>query len=341
MSSYDFDESQGSQFTVTMDSSDCDDDADREEGMEGDDTNSEAEEDSEEEDNNNLEGLQMPQRKRKEPAVVWKLADRVEGGELCKKIYTCAQGNTSNIYKHMVSTHRDREEVKMLIKEQTLRKEKLKLKRLQKEKKKLSRNQPLITNFSNRRGILDPLKKKRIDEALVKMSICMNRPFDDVENHHFRNLMFIAEPNYIVPSRRRHVANFDSEAVNVAEALKKDISKDVTEAGHKTINITSDHGTSSDQFRTKKNALTVARCDKNFNIKKDVVKMITCEGSQTGQKIREDVKKWLEQGAGWEPDWTVNWVTDNESKQVNARHPEKHHGVGLPTTYTGLIENFS
>ena len=131
MSSYDFDESQGSQFTVTMDSSDCDDDADREEGMEGDDTNSEAEEDSEEEDNNNLEGLKMPQRKRKEPAVVWKLADRVEGGELCNKIYTCAQGNTSNIYKHMVSTHRDREEVKMLIKEQTLRKEKLKLKRLQ------------------------------------------------------------------------------------------------------------------------------------------------------------------------------------------------------------------
>lgn len=109
MSSYDFDESQGSQFTVTMDSSDCDDDADREEGMEGDDTNSEAEEDSEEEDNNNLEGLQMPQRKRKEPAVVWKLADRVEGGELCKKIYTCAQGNTSNIYKHMVITHRDRQ----------------------------------------------------------------------------------------------------------------------------------------------------------------------------------------------------------------------------------------
>ena len=48
MSSYDSDESQWSQFTVTMDSSDRDDDADREEGMEGDDTNSEAEEDSEE-----------------------------------------------------------------------------------------------------------------------------------------------------------------------------------------------------------------------------------------------------------------------------------------------------
>ena len=65
--------------------------------------------------------------------------------------------------------------------------------------------------------------------------------------------------------------------------------------------------------------------------------MITCEGSQTGLKIRQDVKKWLVQGAGWKPDWIVNWVTDNESKQVNARHPGKHHEVGLPITYTGLI----
>ena len=42
--------------------------------------------------------------------------------------------------------------------------------------------------------------------------------------------------------------------------------------------------------------------------------------------IREDVKKWLVQGAGWKPDWTVNWVTDNEAKQVNARLPGKHPG---------------
>ena len=57
----------------------------------------------------------------------------------------------------------------------------------------------------------------------------------------------------------------------------------MTDAGHKTINITSDHGTSADQFRTKKNALTVSRCDDNFLIKKDIVKRIVCEGSQTGQ----------------------------------------------------------
>ena len=73
--------------------------------------------------------------------------------------------------------------------------------------------------------------------------------------------------------------NFDAEAAIVQEKLKKDITKDITDAGHKSIHITSDHGTSSDQFRTKKNALTVARCDKDFVIKKDIVKMTPWQAS--------------------------------------------------------------
>ena len=172
--------------------------------------------------------------------------------------------------------------------------------------------------------------------ALVWMTIGMNRPFDDVENHYLREVLHVAQPNYLAPSRRTHTVHFDSEAVVVQLNLMKDIVKDVNEAGHKTINITSDHGTSSDQFRAKKNALTVARCTKDFIIKKAIVKMIKCEGSQTGQKIREDVKQALQEQAGWEAGWTVNWVTDNESKQVNARHPNKHPEVGLETNYTGF-----
>ena len=66
----------------------------RKDGVKADVTNSDAEEDIEEEDNNNFEGLQMPQRKIKEPAVVCELADRVEGEgpkfKRCKKIYKCA-----------------------------------------------------------------------------------------------------------------------------------------------------------------------------------------------------------------------------------------------------------
>ena len=289
------------------------------------------------EPNNNA--LDMPLRKVKEPSAVWKVAERVGGGakcNFCKKIYKCAQGSTTNIIAHMQSKHQSREEVKILVSEQRKKKQKITVKRCQTEKKRIENNQPLISNFSNRRGLMDVLKRKKLDSALVKMTICMNRPFSDVENFHFRNLLFIAEPNYIMPSRKRHTSNFDAEAVKVVDNLKNEIIKDVTEAGHKTICITSDHGTSSDQFRTKKNALTVARCDKDFVIKKDIIKMIKCDGSQTGKKIREDVKTELESKAGWKEDWSVNWTTDNEAKQVNARLPGKHPEVGLLTNYTGL-----
>ena len=72
------------------------------------------------------------------------------------------------------------------------------------------------------------------------------------------------------------------------EDLKKEIIKDVT--GHRTIAITSDHGKSGDRSYTMKNAVTVARTDDNFVIKKDIVKMITCEKPQSGLEIKIEVK---------------------------------------------------
>ena len=151
---------------------------------------------------------------------------------------------------HMKLKHKSNEQVRKMIEE-------LKEKKNTAEKKKALREnrkhkQPLISNWSNRRGKTDSFKEKKLDQALIKMTVCMNRPFSDVENHHLRNLLFIAEPNYIAPSRNRHTANFDKEALNIVEELKKEIVRDVNEAGHKTICITSDHGTSDDQFRTKK-----------------------------------------------------------------------------------------
>ena len=62
----------------------------------------------------------------------------------------------------------------------------------------------------------------------------------------------------------------------VKEKLKKEVIKDITDAGHNTIHITSYHGTIPDHSRTKKNALTVARCTDDFVIKKDVAKLIQC-----------------------------------------------------------------
>ena len=147
----------------------------------------------------------------------------------------------------MFNKHNEKKEVKILKIEQAKKKDKLKKKRLEDEKKKLgNKQQTSILNFAKRRGVMDPVKNQKLDKALVRMTIGMNRPFDDVDNYFFREVLFIAEPNYICPSRKRHTADFDTEAVIVKANLKKEIVKDVTEAGHKTITITSDHGTSSD-----------------------------------------------------------------------------------------------
>jgi hypothetical protein len=291
-----------------------------------------------EELNNN--GLSMPQRKRKDPAPVWnQCADRLDGGKgkcnFCSKIFTCTGGSTSTLVAHLRSKHSHLVQVKNLINEINLKKMEAKLENTRKRKREEASFQPSITNFTGRRGVIDPVKKRKIDDALVRMTIGMDQPFDNVENFYLRELVFVLEPNYICPSRARHTRNFDKAALKVKEDLKNEIVRDITEAGHKTISITSDHGTSADKYRTKKNALTLARTTKNFVIKKDTITLIHCEGSQTGAKIRSDVKKALMLGAGWKEDWTVNWVTDNESKQANARDPTKHPQVGMKTYYTG------
>ena len=291
-----------------------------------------------EELNNN--GLSMPQRKRMDPAPVWnQCAARLVGGKgkcnFCSKIFTCTGGSTSTLVAHLRSKHSHLVEVKDLMKESNQKRIEAELAKTRKRKREEASFQPSITNFTGRRGVIDPVKKRKIDDALVRMTIGMDQPFDDVENFYLRELVFILEPNYICPSRARHTRNFDKAALKVKEDLKKEIIRDITEAGHKTVSITSDHGTSSDKYRTKKNALTLARTTKNFVIKKDTITLIHCEGSQTGAKIRSDVKQALMLGAGWKEDWTVNWVTDNESKQANARDPTKHPQVGMKTYYTG------
>ena len=80
--------------------------------------NNNEEESQSEGDDDEEEGLEMPERKNKNPAAVWKLAKRVPGGakcRLCEKILKCSGGNTSNILGHLTSKHRDREEVKQLV----------------------------------------------------------------------------------------------------------------------------------------------------------------------------------------------------------------------------------
>ena len=285
---------------------------------------------SDNEEEGEASGLVMPERKRKLPAPVWKCAEKVEGGgkcNMCGKIYRCTGGNTSGIINHMLTQHPAKPEVKVLMMEMNNKKQKLKLKTQEKQKK--AKKQPSILSFSTKRGLMDQRKQKKIEESLVKMTVMMNRPFSDVDNPHFRQLLYAAEPNFICPSAKKHTSKFDEMAVEVKKSLKKEIIKDVTEAGHKTIIVTSDHGTSGDRLMTKENAVTVARTTEDFVIKKDIVKMLVCKEVQTGKQIKTEVKGALEEGAGYDDSWLVDWVTDGEAKQLNATDPSNHPEVKM------------
>ena len=257
---------------------------------------------------------------------------KVEGGgtkcNICGNVLKTKGNQTSNIIGHVLQRHPKHPDSVKLKADMEDNKAKAKLSKTLKAKKLALKSNPKVTNFFTKsRGYIDPNKAKQINEALLQMTICMDRPFIDVENHFFRKLMHTAEPNYIMPSRRTHVRRFDEGVDDVREKLKREIINDVTDAGHKTISITSDHGTSHDKKRSKKNVVTVIRTTKDFKIKSNIIKMIKCDGSQTGLRIRQDVKKVLQEGAGVQADWKVNWVTDNESKQISARNPEKHREV--------------
>ena len=86
----------------------------------------------------------------------------------------------------------------------------------------------------------------------------------------------------------------DSFVKSTREAFIKELAKDLSEVEFKTVQLTSDHGTSSDRFRSHKNLLTIIRCTKDFQIKTDLVPLISCEGSQTGEVIRSDVRNELD-----------------------------------------------
>ena len=60
---------------------------------------------------------------------------------------------------------------------------------------------------------------------------------------------------------------FDKMSEDVTCKLKKEFVEDVTKAGHYTIHLMSDHGTSNDILKTKKNVLILARTTDKMEIK--------------------------------------------------------------------------
>ena len=79
----------------------------------------------------------------------------------------------------------------------------------------------------------------------------------------------------------------------------------------------------------------MARTDDNFVIKKDIVKMITCEKPQSGLEIKIEVKDVIVERAWYQEDWCALWVTDGEAKQLNVTNPALHHHIYMKIIYRG------
>ena len=71
--------------------------------------------------------------------------------------------------------HRDKKQVQELMNDQKKRLSESKRKRKEKENA-LKDGQTKMTSFARTRGVIDKNKKRKMDEAIVRMVTCMNQP---------------------------------------------------------------------------------------------------------------------------------------------------------------------
>ena len=281
------------------------------------------------ENNSAVEPSILDSKKRKYTGEVWNCLSRLpEGGgkcNFCEKKFPMKSGSTSNANRHLLAAHFNEDAVKSL--EKSLKgKQETKKQKIEEDKKKLA-SQPSLTSMIARKGPIDKIKSAKIDSSVIKWIIKAKKAFSVVDDPDFRRMMFEAQPNYVSMYSTTVRIKFDKMSEEVSRNMKKEIVDDVTKAGHFTIHLMSDHGTSNDILKTKKNVLILARTTENMEIKTDTVAVIPSIGSQTGIQIRKDIKEAVTNGAGYDSSWTVCWVTDGAANVKNARKPGAHSSV--------------
>ena len=128
------------------------------------------------------------------------------------------------------------------------------VKKLKKEKSSSSSQSKLTSlGFTQKKGPnLDPREAETINIAMIKYLVKVNRPFSDVNNPAFREMIFAANPKFICNDRTTLTRKFDKLADQVEEKLCSEIEADVKSNQPSIISIITDHGTSQDTLRTKK-----------------------------------------------------------------------------------------
>ena len=292
---------------------------------------------SDSQNNVNSGGLK---RKKDSPSPVWECSTKTGKTakcNYCEKTWEIEDGNTSNIRRHLESVHRNEDKVKIMTKAyEVLSIEKRN--RDNEKKKKLNNSTLTSFGFTKRTGsTMDPKVREKITEEVVKHLIEANRPFSDVNVPSFRRMLYTLNPDYICVDRTTAVAKFDKLAVAVKENLSKEIQDDVNsrELTVPIISIITDHGTSQDILRTKKNVVIVTWTNSKFELKVDTLGLIPSIGSQTSLQIKTDVFSLLKKELSLDSSWKINWVTDGASNVVKARCPTSYVNVGLYVNFDG------
>ena len=263
---------------------------------------------------------------------VWKFAEIIEESSgskqgsakcnLCKKVFHFP---TTNVMNHILSKHRNTPEGKELNEDL----EKGRSKREETLKLKQQKHNTPITNYFSPHSITNA-ERSRIDEAVVEYFMARNVSFYTAEDHFFRKMLHKCHSGYTALSQFELQRKVDAKIEVIKGCLSKEIQDDVKT--HKSIALTSDGGTSSDQNKTKKKPLTCSRITENWELKTDTIAVPKAVGSQTGPVIRAQWKQELCK-IGYTSDWRVLITTDAAPNEVSARAPGRHDDVGLIVGY--------
>ena len=157
---------------------------------------------SEEDGNGNIEVDHNTRgRKTRDPAPIWKfgglkMPDGSAKCTLCTYTLIPKTSNTSNLTSHVRIKHKDTEIGKKL--EAAVKEKENRTKKKQEAAKKGKESGML--KFVNRQPFIGKDKKDELDKCLVKHFIMSNSPFYEADEWSFRNLMFKANPGYLVQS---------------------------------------------------------------------------------------------------------------------------------------------
>ena len=86
----------------------------------------------------------------------------------------CTEGSTSTLVAHVKSKHVKMDAVKELIGDIKRKREETERAKVIKKRKMEESKQPSILTFAGRRGAIDPVKKRKLDDALVQMTVGMD-----------------------------------------------------------------------------------------------------------------------------------------------------------------------